>query len=115
MVILVAFELRSYTEAIGGAIQTLRPHVEVAMAEPDELGAELVRLAPDLVVCSRSNPTDRSDSPAWVEFSPYDGPEAMVCVDGWYSKLEKVGLADLLAVIDLTEGLARANLALDGC
>ncbi|MDX6381163.1 MAG: hypothetical protein QOI57_2187 [Rubrobacteraceae bacterium] len=115
MVVLVAFELRSYSEAIGGAIQILRPHVEVAIAEPDELGAKVARLDPELVLCSRSNITGRNDKPAWVEFRPYEWPGATVYVGGGYSKLEQVEFADLLAVVDLTEDLMRADLAIDGC
>jgi hypothetical protein len=114
MVVLVAFELRSYSEAIGGAIQTLRPHLEVAITEPDELGAKVARLDPELVLCSRANITDRNDKPAWVEFSPYEGSRATVYVGGEYSKLEKAELADLLAIVDLTEDLMRADLALGG-
>jgi hypothetical protein len=57
MVVLVAFELRSYSEAIGRAIQMLRPHLEVAIAEQDELGAKVARLDPELVLCSRPNIT----------------------------------------------------------
>jgi hypothetical protein len=115
MVVLVAFELRSYSEAIGRAIQMLRPHLEVAIAEQDELGAKVARLDPELVLCSRPNITDRNEKPAWVEFSPYEGPGATVYVGGGYSKLEQVELADLLAVVDLTEDLMRADLALGGC
>lgn len=111
MVVLVAFELRSYSEAIGRAIQMLRPHLEVAISEPNELGAKVARLDPELVLCSRSNITDRSDKPAWVEFSPYERPGATVYLRGRYSELEQVELADLLAVVDLTEDLMRADLA----
>lgn len=38
--ILVAIEPRAYRSAVVRAIQILRPHLEVSILEPDELGTE---------------------------------------------------------------------------
>lgn len=115
MRILVAIELRSYGEAIGGAIQGLRPHLDVTILEPDELGAEVTRLDPGLVICSqpRSIAPDGS-SPAWVEFRPYDQPAAKIHIDGQYSEIYEVELTDLLSVVDQAESSARVSV-LHGC
>ena len=105
-VVLVAFEPRSYREAIGSVIQTLRPHLEVRVVEPGELGAEVARLAPGLVLCSQPNTFTSSARLAWLEFKPYDKPTAQICVSGRSSELEKVELQDLLSVVDRVQATA---------
>jgi hypothetical protein len=52
---------------------------------------------------------------AFPLIGPYEGPEVTLYVGGEYSKVEQVELTDLFAVVDLTEDLMRADLALGGC
>lgn len=53
MHVLVANEPCAYREAITGALQELRPHIEFNAVEPDGLDGEVARLRPHLVVCSQ--------------------------------------------------------------
>ena len=50
--VLVAYgnEYRAYREAIAAGIRLLRPHTEVSTAAPADLGAELERFDPQVVV-----------------------------------------------------------------
>lgn len=41
-----------------------------------------------------------SERPARVEFRPYERPAAKISIEGRYSELEEVELADLLSVVD---------------
>jgi len=111
VVVLVAFEPRSYREAIGGAIRALRPRLQVGVVEPGELGAEVAHLNPELVLSGQPDTFTTSDGggPSWVEFRPYEGPKATVCVDGRRSELEKVELDDLLSVVDRVQALTGSS------
>ena len=100
VVVLVALEPRSYREAIGYAIGVLRPHLRVKVVEPGELGAEVTRLDPELVLSSRPNTSTSSAGPSWLEFRPFEEPTATLHVGGRRSELEKVELDDLLSVVD---------------
>ena len=115
MVVLVAIEPRSYRQVIGKAIQSLRPHVEVIVLEPDTLGAGIRRLDPELVFANRPDtfaPTGRS---AWVEFHPYEQPPARICLAGRRRELEAVELDDLLSVVDEADELSRTRRDLGDC
>lgn len=105
-VVLVAFEPRSYREAIGSVIQILRPHLEVRVVEPGELGVEIGCLKPELVLCNQPNISTSSGRSGWLEFSPYDKPTAQICVGGRSLELEKVELEDLLSIVDRVQATA---------
>ncbi len=106
MRVLMAIEPRSYREVIGEAIRGLRPHVEVAIVEPDALEPEMARLVPELVICSRPNVAASNGRPAWIDFRPYAQPAARIYVGGRRFELEEVELEDLLSVVDEAERLA---------
>jgi hypothetical protein len=82
MRVLMAIEPRSYREAMGRAIRDLRPHVEVAVVEPEDLRVGVVRFEPELVFADRPDNLPDVGSPAWVEFRPYEQPPAKVCLGG---------------------------------
>lgn len=105
--VLVAIEPRAYRTVIGRAIQMLRPHLEVAVVEPDHLLAEVVRLDPALVICSQTKPSTSDGERVWVEFRPYDEATAKVCVGGRCARLFEPNLDDLLSVVDAAEQLFR--------
>jgi hypothetical protein len=92
--VLVAFEdqYRAYREVIGAAIQVLRPQVEVTTTGLDDLEAEVERLDPQLVICSRDRPASLPPVVTWakvpIELSP---------------RSSDVTLETLLAVIDGVE------------
>jgi hypothetical protein len=106
--ILVAIEPRAYRSVVGHAIQILRPHLEVSLLAPAELGTEEVtRLDPALVISSRPKPSTSDGGPAWMEFRPYDEAPAKVCIGGRCARLYEPSLDDLLSVVDEAERFGR--------
>jgi hypothetical protein len=99
--VLVAIEPRSYSEAIGRALEVLRPGLAVRVVEPADLVAEVSRLDPDLVVCSQPRVSAASSEARWIEYYPYD-ERAPIRVDGRSEDLAQITLEDLFAVIDRT-------------
>ena len=67
--VLLANELCSYREVMAATIGCLRPDVEVFTVEPEDLDGEVVRLAPDLVLCSWLTPMV-AGLPNWVVLYP---------------------------------------------
>ncbi len=96
--ILVANELTSYRQTIAIVIRDLRPEVEVYEAEPGALDGEVVRLGPDLVICSRVTDTVRKRVANWVELYPECEPYSTFCVGGERGAKRDVQLSDLLAL-----------------
>ena len=107
--LLLANEPRSYREAMAGAFRVLKPNAEVFVVDPDALDAEVEHLRPQLVICSRVTPTVEIRSVSWVELYPEHGSVSVVSVGGERSTVTGIELADLLWVIDRTEGLAKAS------
>ncbi len=98
--IVVANEPRSYREAMAVACRVLRPEVEVILAEPQDLDAEVVRLDPQLVLCSRLTEGLRTGSRAWVVLYPGGEARAVISVAGHCVTTGDIGFAALAAVID---------------
>jgi hypothetical protein len=105
--ILLANEPRSYRETLATAFRILKPYTEVFVVDPDELDAEVERLSPQLVICSRATETVEARSLAWVELYPGHGSVSVVSVGGERSTVAGIELGDLLLVIDRTETLVR--------
>ena len=100
--VLVACELRSYSEAIAAALHLLRPKVEVFEAEDEDLDREVGRLGPDLVVCSRLTAGVENRVPNWIQLYSEYGLRSVVSVRGERSTIEEIQLSDLLSVVDET-------------
>jgi hypothetical protein len=119
MNVIVAIEPRSYRQAIGKAIRSLRPHVEVIVMEPDNLGVGVGRLSPELVLAGKPDTlgpeSGSTGRPAWMEFRPYEEPPARVCLAGRRWELRTVEFSDLLSVVDETAELARMSGDLGNC
>ncbi len=117
MRVLVAFEEshRSYGEAVSGAIRGMRPRAEVSVARAEDLGAEVARLAPHVVVCNRSNDVDPGGRAAWACLSEEPDVTSEFCVGGSKKRLENPGFGELLAFVDEAEELARNGHELRGC
>jgi len=98
--IVVANEPRSYREALAVACQVLRPEVEVILAAPVGLDAEVVRLDPQLVLCSRLTEGLRTGSRAWVVLYPGGEARAVISVAGHCVTTGDLGVAALAVVID---------------
>ncbi len=104
-VVLVSLLPRSYSEAIGQAIDGLRPGLEVRVVEPIDLAEKVLRLRPNLVLCSQPDTVvrggGRASDTSWVEYYPYvEPPDEEIRIDGRGSGRRAVELSDLLALVD---------------
>jgi hypothetical protein len=107
--VLVAFEdVRSvYREAIALALAELRPNLEVRPAPLAEMGRELGRFDPHVVVCSQTGDGHPGSPPAWVQVptddeADADGRLARMCLEGECWDTEGPTLGEILYVIDET-------------
>ncbi len=106
---LLAVEPRAYREAIGLAIENLRPNVEVSVSAPEDLISEVTRLVPTLVICGL--PESSEEVAAWVELKSPQGywQKATVRIRDHRFELVNVQLDDLLFIIDRTEEAISAD------
>ena len=107
MLILLANEPRAYREGIAEVFRQLRPNVEVITAEPEELEARTLALAPDMVICSEATGVVRERVPLWVELYPDYGSRSVVGIQGKSTAIEEIQLSDLLSIVDRAERLAQ--------
>jgi hypothetical protein len=98
--VLVANELASYRESIAAVLRASFPDVEVFEATSAELNREVLRLRPELVICSRVTSLVKDRAPNWVELYPECEPLSTFCLDGECSVREQVYLSDLLSIVD---------------
>jgi hypothetical protein len=98
--VMVALEPRSYREAIGQAIQGLRPHLCVAVVDPLSLVSEVVRHTPRLVVHSRPDMLPAGAEMSWIELPEDTRLPATVCRYGRCSEWKGLDLVGLLSVVD---------------
>ena len=105
-------EYRAYREVIVAALEALRPGTKVATVGLDQLGGELARLDPQVVVCSRPGSLAEAEGRlAWIELSLDTTRPTKVSVGGRRSESVNPTLETLLAVIDEAEGLPQTPLA----
>ena len=107
MLILLANEPRAYRESIAAVFRQLRPNVEVITAEPEELEARILELAPNMVVYSEATSVVRERVSVWVELYPGYGSSSAVCIEGRRTTIEEIQLSDLLSIVDRAERLAQ--------
>ena len=107
--VLAAFEdaRRAYREAIARALAELRPALEVRQAPLAEVGRELRRFNPHVVVCSRKNGEHPGGTGAWVQVPTEDGDDdeerlARLCLEGERWDTEGPTLGEILDVVDET-------------
>jgi hypothetical protein len=96
--ILVANEFASYRQTIATVIKDMHPDVEVFEADSEVLDEEVVRLGPDLVICSRVTYTVRQRVANWVELYPECKPYSTFCVRGERRAKRDVQLSDILSL-----------------
>ena len=96
--ILVANELASYRQTLAIVLRELRPHVEVFETTSEYLEGEIMRLRPDLVICSHVTFMVRQRVANWVELYPDCKPHSTFCVGGRRRAKREVHLSDLLAL-----------------
>ena len=101
--VLMANELASYRQTIALVLRELRPDVEVIEADSGNLNQQVLRMSPDLVICSRVTSLVRDRVPNWVELYPECQTLSTFCIGGERSTLDDVQLSDLLSLIDRME------------
>ncbi len=98
--VLVANELASYRESIAAVLRYSFPDLEVFEATPADLNREVLRLRPELVICSRATSLVRDRVPNWVELYPECRALSTFCLEGELSVKEQVELSDLISIVD---------------
>ena len=98
--VLVANELASYRESIAAVLRYSFPDLEVFEATSADLNREVLRLRPELVICSRATSLVRDRVPNWVELHPECQTLSTFCLEGEHSVKEQVELSDLISIVD---------------
>jgi hypothetical protein len=101
--VLMANELASYRQTIALVLRELRPEVEVIETDSGTLNQQVLRMSPDLVICSRVTSLVRDRVPNWVELYPECRPLSTFCIGGESTTVDDVQLSDLLFLIDRME------------
>ena len=101
--VLMANELASYRQTIALVLRELRPDVEVIETDSGTLNQQVLRMSPDLVICSRVTSLVKDRVPNWVELYPECRPLSTFCIGGKSSTVDDVQLSDLLVLIDRME------------
>jgi len=109
--ILMANELASYRQSIALVLRELRPDVEVIEADYCSLNQQVLRMSPDLVICSRVTSLVKERVPNWVELYPDCEPLSTFCIGGETSTMDEVQLSNLLSVVDRLEPQSDASAA----
>jgi hypothetical protein len=117
MRVLVALEdeYRVYRDMIAAGIAVLHPHAEVETFGLDDLGEQVRRFDPQVVVCSHPNAVDPGGRLAWVELPLDPTRPTKICIGGRYSELSSPALEVLLKVIEETEKLEQTEGKRVGC
>ena len=105
MRILLANEPRAYRDVISGTLGVLYPDFEILTAEPKELGEELLRSSPHLVICSRITPIIEANAPVWIELYPGHTSGAVVDLRGEREAIPEMNFERLLSTIDRARAL----------
>lgn len=98
--VLVANELASYRESIAAVFRITLPCVEVFEAVSADLDRVVLRLRPELVICSRVTSLLEARVPNWIDLPPECGPCSTFRLGGERTVREQVNLHDLLSVVD---------------
>jgi len=109
--ILMANELASYRQSIALVLRELRPDVEVIEADSGSLNQQVLRMSPDLVICSRVTSLVKERVPNWVELYPDCESLSTFCIGGETSTMDEVQLSNLLSVVDRLEPQSDAGAA----
>jgi hypothetical protein len=89
--ILVAFEdvYRAYREVIAAGIQVLRPQLEVTSTNLEELGGEIARLDPQVVISSLDRPASLRDGVVWTKVSIDFAPQSEVTLEALLTLIDE--------------------------
>ena len=78
-----------YGDVIAAGIQIQRPRDEIETAGLDELGEQVKRFDPQVVVCSQPNTVEPGGRIAWVQLPLDPTQPTKICVGGRHSELER--------------------------
>ncbi len=105
MRVLIAIAPTMYWETLELALLRYRPHVDVHIADPEDLDREVIDFRPHVVVCNNVTQTIQESVPSWV-MVPYHSSDATIHIQGeGESQVEDISSGDLFAIIDRTEEL----------
>lgn len=107
--VIVANEPRSYREVMAATFIRLRPEIHVYTVEPDHLDAELARLKPHMVVCSRLSEALKEHVLSWILLYPDGEDTATTSIAGIQTEVRAIGMIELFTAIDQTMTLASAS------
>jgi hypothetical protein len=120
--VLVAFEdlRRVYREAIAGAVGGMRPDLEVRSAPLSEIGRELGRFDPHVVVCSQTGDGYPGGRGAWVQVPTVDGATdeerpARICLERERWDADGPTLGEIPGVVDETRRRLREGRLAETC
>jgi hypothetical protein len=105
-------EYRTYMEAMAAAIREFRPDIEVVAVTggPEDLDAEVERLAPQMIICSPPVPENPADDQlALIELSPDSAKPTNFRVGERHWQSMNPTLGEILSVVDETKGRFRAS------
>ena len=88
--ILMANELASYRQSIALVLRELRPDVEVIETDSGTLNQQVLRMSPDLVICSRVTSLVKDRVANWVELYPDCESLSTFCIGGESSTIDEV-------------------------
>ena len=104
MRILVSIAPRSYREAIARTLTKERPHHEVRIAAPEDLGREVAQFEPHLVVVNEVTTRVQETVTSVIRIMYEDSLAARVYVDDQESsEVQDISMKDLLGAVDETE------------
>jgi hypothetical protein len=98
--VLMTNELASYRQTIALILRELRPEVEVIETDSATLTQQVLRISPDLVICSRVTSLVKDRVLNWVGFYPECRPLSTFCIGGESTTVDDVQLSELLFLID---------------
>ena len=104
--VLVANEPRAYRDVVATLLRSLRPAVEIVLADPNEIDDAVLRETPDLVLCSRVTERLLAHAPAWVLLYPNGAGLVVASIGGRQQTTHDLDAAHLLALVDETAQLA---------
>lgn len=106
--VLVALEMRTYREAIAGALQFARPQSFVSISDPEVLDSEMNSLEPHVVICSKSTSALRAAVLCWVKMRIVgEDLRTVVSIEGQARLVPNITLTELVSVVDEVEALSQ--------
>src|SRR6476469_185474 len=97
--VLIAHELRLNRDAIGEALELLRPAADVLVVAPAELDDAIAARAPDLIICTALSARARRAA-NWILLHPEDAEHCVLSVNGRVTTTKRLDLQGILCALD---------------